>query len=154
KNRWSRCGSRNGRIGDCGSSGSATFWLLSSTAHVFPPSSDRSTPTPGVPKMLLSGRWVFGSPVRANTIVWDGSLFRATTESDETLSDWTTPKSVSGIQVGPRASWVRKLVVFQMPPLEPPANTVLPDESDGSTATAVTRPAFAPCPTVVPRLFA
>ncbi len=31
------------------------------------------------------------------------------------------PKSVSGIQVGPLALVVRKLAVFQMPPLAPAA---------------------------------
>src|SRR4051794_25356659 len=51
------------------------------------------------------------------------------------------PKSVSWIQVGPAASWVRKLVVRHTPPLAAPTYTVFPDLSDGSTAMAPTRPA-------------
>ena len=54
------------------------------------------------------------------------------------------PKSVSGIQVGPMDSCVRKLVVFQMPPLAAPIYTVFPDGSDGSTARAVVRDAVPP----------
>ena len=40
-------------------------------------------------------------------------------------------------------SVVRKLVVFQTPPLAPATYTVLPLGSDGSTTADVTRPAFA-----------
>src|SRR5262245_25326789 len=50
------------------------------------------------------------------------------------------PKSVSGTQVGPPLA-VKKLVVFQTPPLAPAAKTVLPEESEGSIARPVTRPA-------------
>src|SRR5262245_36255158 len=49
------------------------------------------------------------------------------------------PKSVSGVQLGPRGSVVMKLFVFQMPPVAPPTYTVLPVGSAGSTATAGTR---------------
>src|SRR5262249_35606389 len=50
------------------------------------------------------------------------------------------PKSVSGIQVGPAGLLVRKVVVFQTPPLAPAAKTVLPEGSDGSIARPPTRP--------------
>src|SRR4051812_45727880 len=52
------------------------------------------------------------------------------------------PKSVTGSQVGPAGSRVRKFVVFQTPPTAAPAYTVFPDGSDGSTAIAPIRPAL------------
>ena len=57
-----------------------------------------------------------------------------------TLMPEVGPKSVSGMYVGPLGLVVRKLVVFQMPPLAPVTYTVLPEVSDGSTAIALTWP--------------
>src|SRR3954452_13079905 len=74
-------------------------------------------------------------------IDWCGSLFRPKTAIEPMLIPNVGPKSVSGIQVGPAGSLVRKLLVFQTPPLAPAAKTVLPDVSEGSTASELTRPA-------------
>ena len=54
-------------------------------------------------------------------IDWLGSLFRPKTAIEPMLSPEVGPKSVSGIQVGPFGLVVRKLVVFQTPPLAPAA---------------------------------
>ena len=60
------------------------------------------------------------SPVAAMMIDWLGSLLRAKTAMLPMLTPAVGPKSVSGIQVGPLGLVVRKLVVFQTPPLAPP----------------------------------
>ena len=54
-------------------------------------------------------------------IDWCGSPFRAKTAIEPMLIAYDGPKSVSGIQVGPFGLVVRKLVVFQTPPLAPAA---------------------------------
>src|SRR5436305_803223 len=73
-----------------------------------------------------------------------GSLPRPKTAIEPTLIPEVGPKSVSGCQVGPAGAEVMKLVVFQTPPLAPPTYTVLPDGSDGSTASAPTMPDLIP----------
>src|SRR5437588_12878311 len=52
------------------------------------------------------------------------------------------PKSVNGRYVGPLGLEVRKFVVFHTPPLAPATNTVLPVESEGSSARPPMRPEF------------
>ena len=60
-------------------------------------------------------------PVAAMMIESFGLLLRANTVIAPMLMPEVGPKLVSGIQVGPFALVVRKLVVFQMPPLAPAA---------------------------------
>ncbi len=72
-------------------------------------------PTPGVAGVVLP------SPVAAMMIVWFVSWFRGKTVMLPMLTALLGPKSVSEIQVGPPGLVVRKLVVFQTPPLAPAA---------------------------------
>src|SRR4051812_14169926 len=86
----------------------------------------------------------------AKTIDWPGSLLRGKMAIVPMLIELVGPKLVSGIQVGPLGLVVRKLVVFQMPPCAAPMKTVLPDGSEGSTASAVTSPAPEKVPVLLP----
>src|SRR4051812_19563059 len=76
------------------------------------------------------------------TIDCDGSLLRPSTEMLPMFSPVAEAAAVSGTHGGPPEAVVRKLVVFHTPPLAPPAYTVLPDGSDGSTAIVLTLPAL------------
>ena len=95
-----------------------------------------------VPTMILD--WS-GSPVSLMTVI-DPTLMA---EPVLPLTSWFGPKSVRGTHVGPFTSRVKKLVVRHSPPEAPAAYTVLPDASDGSTATELTRP-FVVAPCVLP----
>ena len=86
--------------------------VLSSRLQVAPPSFEIRKPTPGLP--------VSPSPVAATTIDWLGSLLRPKTAMPPMFRPLVGPKSVSGMYVGPCGEVVRKLFVFQMPPLAPP----------------------------------
>src|SRR5437764_559395 len=90
-------------------------------------------------------------PLLGSRRTWVASLLRPKSARPPMLTLKLSPKSVSGRYVGPAASVVRKLVVFQTPPLAPATYTVLPDESDGSTARPPTRPAL-PCLTAGSRV--
>src|SRR4051794_25822194 len=92
--------------------------VLSSQTQWAPPSVDRRKPLPEDP--------VSPSPVPAKTTDWVGSLLTPKTARPPMLLSAVGAKSVSGIQVGPPLFVVRKLVVFQTPPLAPAAYTVLP----------------------------
>src|SRR5262245_8693313 len=131
-NLWSRWGELNGS----GAPFASTLTVLSSSVHVMPPSSERRNPTPVLP--------VSPSPVEAKTIDCFESLLRAMTAMLPMFSENVGPKSVTGMYVGPFGSVVRKLVVFQMPPLAPATKTVLPVGSDGSMARPPMRPEWAP----------
>ena len=61
------------------------------------------------------------SPVAAMMIDVFGSPFELKTAIEPMLRALLGPKSVSGIQVGPFGSFVRKFDVFQTPPLAPAA---------------------------------
>ena len=91
----------------------STLVVLSSSVQVAPPSIDRMKPTPCVRVSPL--------PVAAMMIDCRGSLFRGKTAMPPMFSENVGPKSVRGIQVGPCGFVVRKSVVFQTPPLKPPA---------------------------------
>src|SRR4051794_17280828 len=110
----------------------STLVVLSNRFQVAPPSWEIRKPTPVEPASP--------SPVEAITSDFVGSFFRGKTAMPPTLMALVGPKSVSGTYVGPFESVVRKLVVFQMPPLAPPTNTVLPEGSEGSTARPPIRP--------------
>src|SRR4051794_34033523 len=132
RKRWSRPGSLTGRMLPALSE----LVVLSRSRQVRPPSIERKKPTPGEP--------VSPSPVATKTIDWLGSLLRPKTAMLPVLRLLPGPRSVSGIQVGPLPSVVRKLVVFQTPPEAPAVKTVLPDGSEGSTARPPMRPEDSP----------